>query len=186
MRTAHVHSQLRAKFRGQLCTKTSAKHKELTPGSREKHTEHVNKLKTKLKSYGLNQFAETAPKSITIGEGIDNEVIDDMLNADAKGNEKYLEFVWDHLVDGSKCYFSPIEKVKLRIGIVKEKKTLQAVSIIKEDRQAFGMIIAKATSLGEAFQYPITSVPLSLATPDATLRQSDKAALRNFLISESD
>lgn len=108
-----------------------------------------------------------------------------MLNAVAKGNEKYLEFVSDHLVDGTKCFFSPIKKVNLKTGIVKEKRTPHAVSIIKEDRQAFGITIAKATSLEEAFQYPVTSVSLSIATPDATLCQSDKASLQNFLISES-
>eukprot|EP00794_Sanderia_malayensis_P015391 gene15391-biopygen12814 len=59
------------------------------------------------------------------------------------------------------------------------------MSLLKEDRQAFGLIIAKASSLEEAFEYPISSVPLSIATPDATLRQSEKASLRNFLINDS-
>ena len=44
------------------------------------------------------------------------------------------------------------------------------------------MIVSKS----EAFQYPITSIPLALATPEGELRQSDKASFRNFLISYSD
>ena len=37
----------------------------------------------------------------------------------------------------------------------------------------------------EAFSYPITSLPLSVATPDGELRQSDKASLRNYLKDEA-
>ena len=56
------------------------------------------------------------------------------------------------------------------------------MAIMKEDRQAFGLIISKAISLEDAFMYPITSVPLALATTENGLRQSDKASFRNFLI----
>ena len=119
------------------------------------------------------------------GEEIDLAVVYDMLHADAKRNEKYLQFSSERLVNGTKGFFDPIKKLKLKTGIEKRKKTPRAMSLLKEDRQAFGLIIAKAISLEEAFEYPITSVPLSLATPDATLRQSDKASLRNFLINDS-
>ena len=183
--TIHVHSKLRVIFREHLRTKTSAKHKELTPGSKKKHMEHVKNLRAKLKSYGLNQFAESAPKCITTGEEIDLAVVYDMLHADAKGNEKHLQFSSEHLVNGTKGFFDPIKKLKLQTGVEKGKKTPRAMSLLKEDRQAFGLIIAKATSLEEAFEYQITSVPLSLATPDATLRQSEKASLQNFLINDS-
>ena len=37
----------------------------------------------------------------------------------------------------------------------------------------------------EAFSYPITSLPLSVVTPDGKLRQSDKASLRNYLKDEA-
>ena len=45
--------------------------------------------------------------------------------------------------------------------------------------------MSKSLSLKEAFQYPITSIPLSIANPDGHLRQSDKAAFRNYLIEEA-
>ncbi len=57
---------------------------------------------------------------------------------------------------------------------------------MQEDGQAFGLIIAKSVTLEEGFQYPIRTVPLALATTDACLRQSDKASLRNYLITKSD
>ena len=65
------------------------------------------------------------------------------------------------------------------------KRSRKAEDILKEDCQAFGTIIAKALTLDEAFQYPITSVPLSIATLDGDLRQSEKAFLRNFFIKNS-
>ena len=56
---------------------------------------------------------------------------------------------------------------------------------MKEDRQAFGILVAKSVSLEEAFKFPITSVPLAAANPDSTLRQGDKASLRNIIIENS-
>lgn len=55
----------------------------------------------------------------------------------------------------------------------------------QEDRQAFGVLVAKATSLEEAFSFPITTVPLSIPTPDSTLTQSHQASFRNYLINKS-
>ena len=44
------------------------------------------------------------------------------------------------------------------------KRIRQAEDILKEDCQAFATIIAKALTLDEGFQYPITLFPLSIAT----------------------
>ena len=65
------------------------------------------------------------------------------------------------------------------------KRNHQAKDILKEDCQAFGTIIAKTLILYEAFQYPITSVPLSIAPLDRELRQSKNAFLRHFFINIS-
>ena len=65
------------------------------------------------------------------------------------------------------------------------KRIHQAEDILKEDCQAFGTIIAKALTLDEAFQYPITSFPLSVTTLDGDLHQSEKASLRHFFINNS-
>ena len=116
---------------------------------------------------------------------MDARIICDVLNAPATGNERYKEYVKSRLVDGKESFFSPIKKLKLHTGIQKPKKTPKAVSILKEDRQAFGILVGKAASIAEAFAYPITTIPLSLATPGGELRQGDKAALRNFMIKES-
>ena len=66
-----------------------------------------------------------------------------------------------------------------------EKKTAKSIDILKEDRQAFGLLVGKVRTQVEALPYPLTSIPLALAFPDNTLRQSQKAPLRNFLIEDA-
>ncbi len=66
------------------------------------------------------------------------------------------------------------------------KKTPRVFAHKEEDRQAFGVLVGKAATLEEAFTFPITSIPLSLATPEGSLRQSDKASLRNYLIKQAE
>ena len=56
---------------------------------------------------------------------------------------------------------------------------------MKEDCQAFVIVISRVLGLEEAFKYPIKSVPLFVATPDGDLWQSNKASLRNCLIEQS-
>ena len=53
---------------------------------------------------------------------------------------------------------------------------------------SFCLLVNKTEKLAEAFKYPITSVPLAVATlylPESTLYQSDKAGLRNYIINLS-
>ena len=38
------------------------------------------------------------------------------------------------------------------------------------------------SNLKETFRYPVTSVPLSLAFPDSSLRQNRKHHFRNYLM----
>ena len=44
---------------------------------------------------------------------------------------------------------------------------------------------SKSVNIEDAFKYPITTIPLAIATTDSCLQHSDKAQLRNFLINES-
>ena len=70
-------------------------------------------------------------------------------------------------------------------GLKKRVKPSKAVTVLKQDRQAFGTLLSKSVDLEEAFAYPVTSVPLSITNPDSTLRQSSKHLLRNHHIEES-
>lgn len=68
----------------------------------------------------------------------------------------------------------------------KKKRVPKSVSVLKEERQAFGLLAAKAMNLRDALKYPITSVPLAIANPDSSIKFSEKSELRNALIKKSD
>ena len=61
------------------------------------HQDHVEKLKSKLKDYGVDAFSTQKPKCFSTGEEIDNNVVQDMLASPTKGNELHLKFVNERL-----------------------------------------------------------------------------------------
>jgi len=67
----------------------------------------------------------------------------------------------------------------------KQAKIPAKVSSLKEDRQAFGLLLEKGIDLQQSFQFPLTTFPLSLATPDGNLRQGQKSLLRNYMIDQA-
>ena len=155
-------------------------------GSRKSHKDHVDALKDQLRQYGFDPFSDNAPRNFSTGQELDESVVCDMINAESIGDIKFLDFVESRLIRGNKDFFVAIPKTKLSTGVIKKKTTPKAfLTLMKEDRQAFGLIISKAVSINEAFMYPITSVPLALATTENGLRQSDKASFRNSLINEA-
>ena len=76
---------------------------------------------------------------------------------------QYKAFVNDKLIKGTVKFWNPTKKNKLNTGIKKMKWSRKVGDILKEDCQVFCNITAKALTLGEVFQYPINSVPLSIA-----------------------
>ena len=52
-------------------------------------------------------------------------------------------------------------KLKIKTGMEKTKKDTKAINILKEDRQAFGLLVGKITSLEEALSYPPDNCPFS-------------------------
>ena len=81
-----------------------------------------------------------------------------------------------------KHFSDQIKKVNLDKELKKTKIVQKAVSVMKEDRQAFGVILGKEVNLEDAFRYPVTSVPLNLAFPHSTITQNPKHYFRNYLI----
>ena len=181
----HIHATLQVSLQKFLHVSTSSKHKELTDRGKKIHADHVRKLKEKLVSYGVDPFSAEAAKHIPSGKQIAEQVIKDFIRAPEIGKKQVISFINDRLKDGLVSFFTPITKNKLVTGIQKKPKTKKAVEILKEDCQAFETIIAKSYSTEEAFGYPITSYPLSVADLEGSLRQSDKASLRNLLIEEA-
>ncbi len=60
-------------FREHLILKTTSKHKELTPGGKKNHAEHVKNLKLQLSKYGVNPFDSSCrPKILHTGVEIED------------------------------------------------------------------------------------------------------------------
>jgi hypothetical protein len=186
VKTSHIHARVRTEFKKNINLCTSAVHKESTASAKELHVRHVSKLKQKLEDYQIDPFGSGAARHITNGKELDHQVVTDMLRAPDIGSEKYKQFVEDRLVKQTVDFFQPIKKLKLRTGLSKQAKQPRKVSVLKEDRQAFGDLLSKSIDIEEAMQYPLTSVPLAIATPEGTLRPASKHLLRNFIIEQSE
>ena len=165
--------------------KTSSKHKELTFGGKKMHKKHVSSIKAWIQQLGIDPFVKGPPVSFSNGVEIQSDIVKDMLGADEVGRTAKMEFIKERLVDGSKSFFEPIHQQKLKTGIKKKKKKPPAIEVLKEEKQAFGLLVGKAISNKEAFSYPLTSLPLSIATCEGKLYQGDKHDLRNVLINDS-
>ena len=146
------------------------------------HFEHDWSLKAKLKQYNVNIFEDGPARNLTTGREIDREVIDGRLHAEDVGNKRFIAFVQDRLVESKKLFFERICKVRLKTGSEKKKGVLKSLSVLKEDCQAFSLLLNKTEKLAQAFKFPISFVPLAVASPELTLYQSDKAGLRNYII----
>ena len=184
VQTIHIRSELWIALRKMLKHKTLSKHKEMTTDGKSLHKKHVDNLKQKLSGYGVDPFSGGAPRNISTGVEIDEDVVNDILRAPKVGENQFNKFVEDRLVKRTIVLFTPIKRNNLKTGIIKTKKIPKVQTIMKEDCHAFGVIAAKAVSLEEAFAFAITFVPLAIANPDNTLRQTDKSCFRNMLILE--
>ena len=67
----------------------------------------------------------------------------------------------------------------------KQKKAPNVVQVLKEDKQALGLMVSKSVNISEAFNYPIMTVPLAITTTECSLRKSDNGHFRNHIISVS-
>ena len=90
------------------------------------------------------------------------KVGENFINADKIGDEMYLSFINECRTKGKADFFDPIKKVNLDKGLKKMKRIRKAVSVMKEDGLAFGIMLGEEANLEEAFPYPVTSVALSL------------------------
>ena len=147
----------------------------------------VHDLALQLDRY-FDPFLNGPARHMKTGVEIDCNVVRGLMSSAEAGEQKYKEFVDLRLkaIGGKKVnFFDKITKLKIKTGMEKTKKDTKAINILKEDRQAFGLLVGKITSLEEVLSYPLTTVPLALATPERDLRQGSKAALRNYLIEES-
>ena len=186
IRTSHIHCKMRSEMKRIFRIQTSSTQKEMTPRSIKRHTEHIDNLKSTLHVYQIDLFSGGPAVSLSTGVEIDHSIIKGLLSSREVGHKCFLKFVGERLFECKKSFFDPICKNYIKTGLEKKKKTLKKMSLLQEDCQAFGMLVAKATSLEEAFQFPLTTVPLSISEGFNELQSSDKSALRNHIIRDAD
>ena len=56
-------------------------------------------------------------------------------------------------------------------GLKEKKQTPKVINVVKEDKKAFGLLVAKRISLLESQSYPLTSIYLALESSDRDLRK---------------
>ena len=128
-------------------------------------------------AYNVNPFGPGPMQNFANGKEIGFNINQGLLDAGKTGDKAYVNVENERLVEGKKSIFDIIRKCCIKTGVEMRKiKKTKEVSVLTEDKQAFGTIVAKATSLHEEFTYPITSVPLSIATPCGSLYQSNKSS----------
>ena len=147
IKTTHIHAKLQLALREKINISTSSVHKEQTPSGKKMHVAHVNALKYKLTSYQIDPFADGPARHLTTGSEIEKKVIAGLLNAPLLGNDKYLQFIDERLVKETVDFFQPIKKVMLPTGSKKEKKVLEVMTVLKQDRQAFGTMLSNSVDL---------------------------------------
>ena len=173
VKTSHIHIfTLREAMKKRFRLNHSSTHKELTCRNKKRQHGHVKKLKKHLVDYNVHSFGPGPVQNFANGKEIDINIIQELLDAGKTGDDKaYVNFANERPVEGKKTIFDTIRKCCIKTGIEMRKiKKTKEVSVLTEDKQAFGTIVAKATSLYEAFTYPITSIPLSTATPCGSIK----------------
>ena len=75
-----------------------------------------------------------------------------LLNSSIPRENLFLELINKCLLPSEERvdFLSPIKNPKLETGLKKKKKTPKVINVLKEDKQAFGLLVGKTTSLLEA------------------------------------
>ena len=179
-----MNNQTRVIQREKLRLHTSSKHKETTISHKRMHQKHVENLKSQLKDYKVDPSEDSSSIGISADQEISFSVLLGLLQSSELGNKMHLSFVKKRLVEGEKSIFEPISKSNIKTS--NEKKKLQKNDFRSEGRQTgISCYCNKTKWFTWSFSYPITSLPLSIAFPDSSLYQSDKAGSRNYIMKSS-
>ena len=114
--TSHIHAKVRQTLSDKIQLNTSTGHKECTSRARRLHSNNVELLKEKMKSYGTDPFGAGNARYIGTGKELLEKVVENLMKVDKIGDEIYLSFVNEHLIKGKADFSDPIKKVNLDIG----------------------------------------------------------------------
>ena len=190
VKNTYLLTKLMATMKKKLRVLISSKHKETTLSGKRLHELTIVSMIQQLERY-LNPFDEQPVRNFKTKQVIEENIIKGLLSSSILVKSLFLEFINKRLLPPEveinqrvppnplADFFSPIKNPNLKTGLKKKKQASKVINVLKEDKQAFDLLVGKTESLLEARSYPLTSVSLALAFPDGDLRQGLKAALRN-------
>ena len=97
------------------------------------------------------------------GAVLDEKIVSGLLHSDGIGEKCLSRFIDERIktvAANRVSFFAFIQNMKIDTGLKNAKKMLHAVNVMKEEKQAFGLLVGKFSSAEEALAYPLTSIPL--------------------------
>ena len=158
-------AKLKATLKKTLDILTSSTHKEINIGARRQHDNIVQGLVRQLDKY-FDPFLIGSARHMKTGVEIDYNIVIGLLSSMEAG-EKYQIIGWPETQSHNGSTF------------------LTRLSEGHEGPKGCERSQGRSTSFWFVHSYPLTTVPLALATPERDLRQGSKAALRNYLIEKA-
>ena len=98
-------------------------------------------------------FLNAPARHLMTGAEIDVNIVSDLLLSTEIGNEMFTKFVEERMKASEEKridFFANMPKSKIRTGLEKVKVKNNTLDVIKEDRQAFGLLVGKAQTPSEA------------------------------------
>ncbi|KAL8625537.1 hypothetical protein ACOMHN_014626 [Nucella lapillus] len=130
--------------------------------------------------------------SISTGATAPNDVAEESREAHAKGEHAYATFKTERLESNppTRKFHAPMKKSQIKTFATatkkKQTKCMDGRSVIlKADRALFGRMIVmgqcRDINMKDMLCHPLGPLPWSLATPDGSIRKTNKAALATFI-----
>ncbi|KAK3750817.1 hypothetical protein QZH41_000085, partial [Actinostola sp. cb2023] len=191
---AEYRSIFLSNLREMLHLKSFYGHTDLQGTRITRDEEDVKSLVDLLENTWINPFDPDTQElvSISTGKVAPPEVQEHLLLAREKGNTAYQEFSQQRIESSPPVldFYHKMTKLKLKtFSDLIKKKTFRKENgkeiILKADRVLFGQMIVIAQSrnlsMNEVLVHPLGPLPWSLATPDGSLRKTNKATLAKEL-----
>ena len=122
------------------------------------------------------------------GVEIDNSIVSGILTSTQAGETQLQEFINLRLKatsDYRKNFFDKIPNLKIKTGQEKTKKDQQVLNILKEEKQAFGVLVRKNYFPRRGTFTPFDNRPTCPSHPRKRPKTRYKIIFRNYLIEES-
>ncbi|KAL8567726.1 hypothetical protein ACOMHN_009034 [Nucella lapillus] len=191
--TAEYKSDFLTRLRNMIhLSKHGFDHPELQNSRIKKDEQAVMSVVETLTSW-VNPFeANVDLISISTGATAPNDVAEESREAHAKGEHAYATFKTERLESNppTKKFHAPMKKSQIKTFATatkkKQTKCMDGRSVIlKADRALFGRMIVmgqcRDINMKDMLSHPLGPLPWSLATPDGSIRKTNKAALATFI-----